>query len=179
MEPKLENNVNAPLESTSATDTRLDAIGVLKRREIEARILAPVLDALGREFGRDRVLEITRRTISDIAQRHGQALRSEADGDSLSDFAQLLPRWQQDGGIELKVLAQSDQELSFDVVRCRFAEMYRELGIPELGALLSCNRDGSMISGFNSEVELTRSQTIMTGASHCDFRFRRKEAGAW
>jgi hypothetical protein len=173
VESRLENNVNAQV--ASATDTSLDAIGVLKRREIEVRILGPVLDALGREFGRDRVFEVTRQVISDIAKRHGEALRCDAGGDSLSDFAQLLPRWQKDGGIELNVLAQSNQELSFDVVRCRFADMYRELGVPELGALLSCNRDGSMISGFNSDIELTRSQTIMAGASHCDFRFRRKK----
>jgi predicted ArsR family transcriptional regulator len=147
---------------------------VLKRREIEARILSPVLEALAREFGRERVLEIARETISGIARHHGQGLRSEAGGNSLANFVQLLPRWQQDGGVELKILAQSQDELAFDVVRCRFAEMYRELGIPEMGTLLSCNRDGSMMAGFNPEVEMTRTQTIMQGAPYCDFRFRRR-----
>src|ERR1039458_9978986 len=39
---------------TPTNDTRdveLNAIGVLERREIEARIWAPVVEALGREFG--------------------------------------------------------------------------------------------------------------------------------
>jgi hypothetical protein len=31
-----------------------------------------------------------------------------------------------------------------------------------------------MLAGFNSELELSRSQTIMEGASHCDFRFRKR-----
>ena len=31
-----------------------------------------------------------------------------------------------------------------------------------------------MIAGFNPELELTRTQTVMEGASHCDFRFRKK-----
>jgi len=44
---------------------------VLKRREIEVRILAPVVEALGREFGRERVLQIVRETIVGIAR--GQA----------------------------------------------------------------------------------------------------------
>jgi hypothetical protein len=39
-------------------DVEFNAIGVLKRREIEARILAPVVDALSREFGRAKVLQI-------------------------------------------------------------------------------------------------------------------------
>jgi hypothetical protein len=49
--------------------------------------------------------------------------------------------------------------------------MYRALGIPEVGALLSCNRDFSLVEGFNPAVALTRTQTVMEGASHCDFRF--------
>jgi hypothetical protein len=52
--------------------------------------------------------------------------------------------------------------------------MYRALGIPELGALLSCNRDFALIERFNPDVRLTRTQTIMEGATHCDFRFERK-----
>jgi hypothetical protein len=31
-----------------------------------------------------------------------------------------------------------------------------------------------MLVGFNSELELSRSQTIMEGAKHCDFRFRKR-----
>jgi len=53
------------------------------------------------------------------------------------------------------------------------SDILNRLGIPELGAVLSCNRDFSLIEGFNPEVELTRTQTIMEGASHCDFRYRR------
>jgi hypothetical protein len=58
--------------------------------------------------------------------------------------------------------------------------MYRALGIPEIGALLSCNRDFSLVEGFNPAVKLTRTQTVMEGASHCDFRFelRRPERDA-
>ena len=44
------------------TDTRPDTltqeIGVLVRREVEARILAPVIDALGEKFGREAVIEV-------------------------------------------------------------------------------------------------------------------------
>jgi hypothetical protein len=37
---------------TSLPPDTLNQIGVLKRREIEARILAQIIDALGKEFGR-------------------------------------------------------------------------------------------------------------------------------
>jgi hypothetical protein len=39
-------------------------------------------------------------------------------------------------------LRRRDQEaLEFDVTRCRFAEFFRTLGEPELGALLICETD--------------------------------------
>jgi hypothetical protein len=74
----------------------------------------------------------------------------------------------------MDVLEQNEERLSFNVTRCRYAEMYRALGIPELGALLSCNRDFALVEGFNRDVELTRTQTIMDGATHCDFPFVRR-----
>ena len=51
-----------------ARDSELNKIGVLKRREIEARILAPLIDALSGEFGREKVLQIVRETIVGIAK---------------------------------------------------------------------------------------------------------------
>ena len=160
------------MEGGGLSDLELNAIGVLKRRAIEARILAPVLDALGREFGRDRVLAIVKDQIVRIARAQGAALAQAAGGRSLPVFAGTLERWTQDGALELEVVEQGDQALGFNVTRCRYAEMYRELGVPELGAVLSCNRDFALIEGFNPDVALTRTQTLMQGATHCDFRYR-------
>ena len=52
---------------------RLNAVGVLTRREIEARILAPVVAALGERFGRDEVVAIVREVIAGIARDQGRA----------------------------------------------------------------------------------------------------------
>jgi hypothetical protein len=74
--------------------------------------------------------------------------------------------------LRIEVVERTPQAFGFNVTRCRYAELYRSLGIPELGAVLSCNRDYALIEGFNPDVELTRTQTIMQGATHCDFRYR-------
>jgi predicted ArsR family transcriptional regulator len=152
----------------------LNEIGVLRRREIEARILRPVIDALGAEFGRDRVVAIVREVIVQVAQEQGRELAARMGGDSLTEFARALDDWKKGDAYRMDVLEQSAERLDFNVTRCRYAEMYRALGIPELGALLSCNRDFALIQGFNPEVALTRTQTIMEGATHCDFRFVRR-----
>ena len=153
----------------------LNDIGVLKRREIEARILAPVLAALGDEFGRERVIEIVRATIINVAREQGAQLAAQTVGNEMEDFARALTAWKKDDAMQMDVLAENDERYEFNVTRCRYAEMYRALGIPELGAVLSCNRDLALIEGFNSEIQLTRTQTLMQGAAHCDFRFVRVE----
>ncbi len=152
----------------------LNAIGVLKRREIEARILAPFVDALAADFGRDRVVEILRETIIRVAREQGAALASAQGSNALSMFADATAAWTQDDALKIEVVEQNEERYEFNVTRCRYAEMYRALGIPELGAVLSCNRDFSLIEGYNADVALTRTQTLMEGATCCDFRYRLK-----
>ena len=152
-------------------DTLTQRIGVLNRREVEARILSPMIDALGERFGRDQVLEIVKDTIVKIAQEQGEDLAQAMDGCGSSAFLASLEYWKKDGALEIEVLNDQDGHLDFNVTRCRYAEMYRALGIPELGSMLSCNRDYALIEGFNQAAKLERTQTIMDGASHCDFRY--------
>ena len=161
------------MDQTLPPDT-LNEIGVLKRREIEARVLRPVVEALAKEFGRERVVAIVKDVIVDIARSQGKEIAEQMGGNSLPTLGKALENWQKNDAYRMDVLEQNEDRFSFNVTRCRYAEMYRALGIPELGALLSCNRDFALVEGFNRDVELTRTQTIMEGASHCDFRFVRR-----
>jgi hypothetical protein len=161
---------------TAPTDLELNQIGVLKRRAIEARILAPVVEAMAKEFGAERVHAIVRDVIVEIARRQGAGLAAACGDNGLAQLQGTLDRWTADDALRLEVLQQSDDRLDFNVTRCRYAEMYQELGIPELGAILSCNRDGALIEGFNPSVQLTRTRTILGGATHCDFRYARGAA---
>jgi hypothetical protein len=155
----------------SKPDTLTQQIGVLTRREVEARILIPVIEALGNSFGREDVVKVLGDTIVEIARGQGAELAAAMGGNSLSDFIASLQFWTQDNALEIDVLKQDDSNLHFNTTRCRYAEMYKDLGIPELGCLLSCNRDYALIEGFNPEIKLTRTQTIMEGAPYCDFRY--------
>lgn len=165
----MENN-DKPLDT-------LNEIGVLKRREIEARILGPLLEAFGAEFGADRVREIARDVIIRIAHEQGAALAEARGNNALDAFAAATEAWRIGNAIEIDVLEENAARYSFNVTRCRYAELYRSLGIPELGAILSCNRDASLIEGFNPQIKLTRTQTIMQGAPFCDFRYALEKQG--
>ena len=61
-------------------------------------------------------------------------------------------------------------------MRCRYAETYKAMGLGEIGHLLSCNRDGAFCEGYDPKLKLERTQTIMQGASHCDFRYTYEQA---
>ncbi len=157
---------------TSPPGDLTQKIGVLVRREVEARILAPVIDALGERFGREEVVAIVKDAIIDIAREQGGELARGMGGSGSAEFMESLQFWTKDDALQIDVLEQNDETLHFDVKRCRYAEMYNALGIPELGEVFSCNRDFALIEGFNDKAELTRTRTIMQGAPHCDFRYR-------
>ena len=158
-------------ETAEKKKDTLNELGVLKRREIEARIVGPIVEALGKEFGQERVVEVVRDTIVKIAHEQGDELAMLMGGRSLDLLSQSLDLWKKDDALHLDVLEQTEERLAFNVTRCRYAELYRALGMAELGATLSCNRDFAMSAGFNPDIALTRTQTIMQGASHCDFRY--------
>jgi hypothetical protein len=150
-------------------------LGVLTRREVEARILIPLINALGDAFGRDEVLAVVRDTIVKIAREQGAALGQQMGGNSLKNFLDSLAYWTRDQALEIDVIEASDEILSFNVTRCRYAELYESLGIREIGTSFSCTRDYALIEGFNPKISLARTQTIMEGAPHCDFRYRRRQ----
>ena len=97
-------------------------------------------------------------------------------GNDLSVFAGSMEAWTRGGALELEVTEQTETRFAFNVTRCKYAEMYRELGDPDLGARMSCNRDGTMVEGFNPDITFTRTQTIMGGATHCDFVYELGES---
>ncbi|WP_165065213.1 L-2-amino-thiazoline-4-carboxylic acid hydrolase [Paludisphaera rhizosphaerae] len=148
---------------------------LLQQREIEARIVGPLMRAFADAFGREPTLEVLRGVIVDLARQGGADLAQSLGESSLEAFATTLGRWCENDALEIDVLEQSDERLSFNVVRCRYAEMYRRLGLEDLGASLSCVRDFALAEGFSPEIQLERTQTIMQGAPYCDFRFRREK----
>src|SRR6202034_1075085 len=51
-----------------------------------------------------------------------------------------------------------------------------EADLESLKAILPADRDGAFCEGYDPRIKLTRPQTIMGGASHCDFRYRSSPA---
>ena len=153
----------------------LNQIDILTRREIEARIAVPIIKAFIKEIGRDAALKVVKQVINSLAHESGLKLAEQMGGTSIADFARGLDAWGAGGAYELEVLELSDVRYCFDIKRCRYAEMYQELGCPDFGFILSCSRDFALVEGFNPKMKLTRTKTIMEGYDRCDFRITLKE----
>ena len=77
--------------------------------------------------------------------------------------------------LDFDVIRKTSDAFEVNVTGCRYAKFYQELGVPELGFLLVCSADFAMAEGYDAQVQFTRTQTIMQGASHCDFRYKLKQ----
>ncbi|MDH4095688.1 MAG: L-2-amino-thiazoline-4-carboxylic acid hydrolase [Betaproteobacteria bacterium] len=145
----------------------------LERRKIEAGVLIPMVQAFQRAIGKARANEIAREVIIELARQDGERWARQY-GDDLAAMEKVSGVWAAGGSLGIEPVAKSAHTLDFNVTRCRYAEYYQELGLPELGYLFHCNRDFAMVQGFNPGLALERTQTLMEGASHCDFRFARR-----
>jgi len=145
----------------------------LERRKIEAGVLVPMIQAFQRAIGTEKANEVAREVIVELARKEG-ARWAEQNGAGLEGIDRTSAVWSGGGSLTIENVAKTPERLEFNVTRCQYAEYFKSLGLPELGALFHCSRDFAMVEGFSPDLKLERTQTIMQGASHCDFRFSRK-----
>ncbi len=134
--------------------------------------------ALAPLVGYDKAAEIakeaakTGRTIREVARAQGEEARKRANIDSIDALARRFRETVlAEGSLIVDVVEASDRRFDFNVTRCKFVEMYDEMGARDLGYLLSCNRDFAMFEGMAPDLHFDRTQTRMEGAPHCDFRY--------
>lgn len=145
---------------------------ILEQRRIEANIIKPIFEEMVVALGVEKAKDILGTAIRKNAVEQGKAYAESQDQPtSLLSFHSLLPQWTAGGALEVEMLKETEEAIDYNVTRCRYAEMYKEMGLSEIGHLLSCGRDGTFCNGYDPKINLERTQTIMQGATHCDFRY--------
>lgn len=154
-------------------------MGILARRRIEAGVIKPIYETLVAHLGKAQAQALIGEAIAKTAVAAGRDFAArEPGGADLRSFAELQRLWTQDDALEVTVLRADEAAFSYDVHRCRYAELYHAMGLGEIGHLLSCNRDYGFIEGYDPNATLTRTSTLMSGGSCCDFRYAAKPDGA-
>lgn len=152
---------------------------MIEKRRIEAEMIKEIYDVLKQRLGKNEAQEIIRISAANSAITQGREFRSQYDHmPTLQDLAANHHLWDADNALERVYLQETDTHLDYNITRCEYARMYRDMGLGEIGHLLSCNRDASYCTGFSDNIDLTRTQTIMEGAEYCDFRYRVKPESA-
>ena len=151
-------------------------VPVIEQAKIQAQVLVPLIKALQAELGEDRANAIVRKSLGDtyrgLGEKWWHAQRASSVGENM---ASAFATYAAGDALEYQVVKQSEDAFEIDVTGCRYAQFYKELGVPELGFLLVCTSDFHMAEGYGPDIKLTRTQTIMQGASHCDFRYIRQK----
>ncbi len=149
-------------------------IPTLTKRKLQAQVIGPIYAEMVVQVGEEKASAILDAAIRKAAIAEGKEFAKKAPGGvtSMADFIKLYELWTADGALEVNVIEANDTTFNFDVVRCKYAETYKEMGLGKIGHLLSCNRDGTFCEGYDPKIKLDRAQTIMGGASCCTFRYR-------
>jgi hypothetical protein len=152
-------------------------IPLIEQVKIQAQVLVPLVKTLQAELGEERANVIVRKALGELYRKYGeQWWRTQGSRDFAQKMASTFDMFAAGDALDYEVVKQAPDAFEVNVTGCRYAKFYNEIGAPELGFLLTCSADFRFAEGFGTDVQLTRTQTIMQGASHCDFRFVLKQS---
>jgi L-2-amino-thiazoline-4-carboxylic acid hydrolase len=145
----------------SGKTSMLDAV------KIQARAVIPIVKALEREIGKPRAHALVGAAIAnDYAKWQAQRI----------PVRNLHPRRNGDNPfpVERQIVDDTESSFAVNMTSCQFADYFRSIGEPEIGALLTCGVDFANEAVQRPDWLFERTQTLMQGAPFCDFRWRRK-----
>ncbi len=149
-------------------------LSLLDKTRIQAQVLVPVLKALRAELGKEKADALVKEALRGWSKELFAAIGDGVDGSPRRKWAAMHTAMAAitERDVTVETRRHDKEALEFDVTHCRFAEFFRVLGEPELGALLICETDFDIAAAGSGEVSFTREQTIMKGAPSCTFRYK-------
>ena len=162
-----QSRFNEKLEEQSMDISFLDQV------KIQSRVLIPIVKALRKEMGEEKANSFVKNVLGNLYREYGAAYWKAQQADSPNEKITTL--WEMFAGanaLDYDVVENNSERCDLNIKRCGYAVFFHKLGEPELGFLLCCSNDIPMTEGFGGGVNLDVKQTIMQGASHCEFRYQ-------
>ena len=140
---------------------------ILNAIKIQSNAVIPIVQELEKEIGKERAHVLVGRAMAgayvDYRKRRGFVANSHPRVEKGED---AFP-------VEREVIDDTEESYGYSITVCLFAEYFRSIGEPEIGALMTCGVDFTAEDLIRPNWEFERTQTRMQGASHCDFRWRK------
>lgn len=141
---------------------------ILNAVKIQSRVVIPIVRELEKEVGKERAHAIIGRAIANayVDYREMKGFEENSHPRVEQEFDNGFP-------VEREVVDDTEETYGYNITGCEFAEYFRAIGEPEIGALMTCGVDYAAEELVRPEWDFERTQTRMQGAAHCDFRWRK------
>ena len=163
----MSGSLNNILPEPISEENESVLLELLKQKiRVAAGLSVQLLHAMEERFGPE-----ARQVVRDMAENIKPKPRTDAGEPEkdLSEFCARLDeacigshRWQQ-------IINESDR-IGYHYTRCMFAEIYRELGEPQLGYVI-CAGDEPGVKSYNPKLGFKRTKVLMNGDELCDHVF--------
>lgn len=143
---------------------------ILEATKIQAKAVIPIVKAMEEELGKERAHAIVGKAIAGnyVQWRDKRGFEPDSHPNSDDDNGPAFP-------VEKEVVENTETAYGHNITGCAFADYFRKIGEPEIGALMTCGVDFAAEEHMRPGWEFTRTQTRMQGAAHCDFRWRLRD----
>ena len=138
--------------------------------KIQARAMIPVVKALEAELGKEKAHAIVGEAIAESYAKFMITRipdRNTHPGETDQSF---------EYDVDSEVVEHTDESYFVNMTRCAYADYFRKIGEPEIGALLTCGMDFAVEKKLRPNWEFRRTQTLMQGAPYCDFGWKLKDS---
>ena len=142
---------------------------ILEAVKTQSKIVIPIVKELENELGKERAHAIVGRAIARNYVEFRRAQGFEKNSHPREDADTAFP-------IQTEVAEETETTFGLDIKACDVADDFRSIGESGIGALMTCGVDFAAEKLVRPEWEFRRTQTLMRGASHCDFRWCRKQS---
>lgn len=143
-------------------------INEYERKRIEMEFAVPLVRHLQKELG----IEAVNKALKNwTLEKTAAADAAESTSVDMNELAEEMDSYRA-CGFNYDISEFTDETFSFDIHHCPFTEMMKDMEARDLGSSLICNHDFS--SALEGGARLERTQTIMKGCDHSNFRFTKK-----
>lgn len=145
---------------------------VLEATKIQAKIVIPIVKKLEQELGKAEAHRIVGAAIAEnyVTWREKLGFVEDSHPSEESGEGGNAPAFP----VEEEVVENTPDAYGHNITGCAFADYFRAIGEPEIGALMTCGVDFAAEARIRPGWDFRRTQTRMQGAPYCDFRWRRK-----
>ena len=149
-------------------------ISYLNRVKAQSEVLVPVLARLREVLGEEQANDLVYGALREWSRAAFMEAGSKEAGSGYEVWSAMDGKLSELTGddIDYDILRDDSEALDLNVTTCKFAQFFKELGEPELGAILTCEVDHHMASASKQQVHLDIDKTIMKGDKHCNFRYK-------